>query len=187
MSYLLEPLFECLVRRRKYEEYKYLEWTGNETLQLQRMAYQGLGSESWSGYTDSVPKTRPGYFLADLHVEYSVDRNEQVGPAVKRSTHTTNTWVSQSQAHPNVDQAEPRTRTNSTESSTNVQISPASYDLALPAVMSPSGVPSLEIPPGLMSNELNTGEPISPISQMPQPETPNLVVVDSEPNQGYRF
>lgn len=78
VSYLLEPIFECLARRSKFEEFKHLEWTGNETLQLQRMAYQGLGSESWSGYTDAVPKTRPGYFLADLHREYSAGRNEEI-------------------------------------------------------------------------------------------------------------
>ncbi|KAJ0110219.1 hypothetical protein J7T55_000651 [Diaporthe amygdali] len=176
VSYLLEPIFEYLVRRRKYEEYKYLEWTGNETLQLQRMAYQGLGSKAWSGYTDSVPKTRPGYFLADLHVEYAVDRSKEVGSAIKKDAQTSNTWVPQSRANPNADRQGSESGTDGTESSTDVQISPASYELVLPAAVSPSGVSSLEIPPGLMSSELNAGEPISPISQMSQPESFNLAV-----------
>ncbi|KAG6357480.1 hypothetical protein INS49_013357 [Diaporthe citri] len=91
ISYLLEPIFQYLARRHKYEEYKYIEWTGDETLQLQRMAYQGLGSEAWSGYTDSVPKTRPGYFLADLHLAYSHDENKEVVSDVQRSAQPANT------------------------------------------------------------------------------------------------
>lgn len=47
-----------------------MEWAANGTLQLQRLAYQGLGSEKWSNYTDDIPKTRPGYFLADLARAY---------------------------------------------------------------------------------------------------------------------
>ncbi|KAK2597555.1 hypothetical protein N8I77_012334 [Diaporthe amygdali] len=176
VSYLLEPIFECLARRRKHEEYKYLEWTGNETLQLQRMAYQGLGSEAWSGYTDSIPKTRPGYFLADLHVENSIKRSKEAGATVKKDAQITNTRGFQSQANHNADRPESVTGTDGTDSSTDVQISPAPYELALPAAVSRSGVSSLEMPPELMSRELNSAEPVSPISQVSQPEGSNLAI-----------
>lgn len=69
-SYAAEPLLTLFYSRRRYEEYKYLEWAANGTMQLQRLAYQGLGSEKWAGYTDDVPRTRPGYILADLARAY---------------------------------------------------------------------------------------------------------------------
>lgn len=174
-------MFEHLARRRKYEEYKYLEWTGNETLQLQRMAYQGLGSEAWSGYTDSIPKTRPGYFLADLHVAYSHDQTKEIKSVVKKSAKTGNTQVSQSQAIPNTDRPESLTSIDGTGSSTTVRTSSTSDEIALPEVVSPTDVSFLEISPRLLSSELGSDEAISPISQVSQPGASRLAM-QSAPN-----
>lgn len=171
---MLEPIFECLARRRKYEEYKYLEWTGNETLQLQRMAYQGLGSEAWSGYTDSVPKTRPGYFLADLHFEYSLERNKEVASAIRGKAHTASTQALQSQARSNADRSESVTVTASTVPSTNVRASSVSNEAVLPDATSTTEVSVLEVSPRLLTVELGAGEPISPISQVSYPEGSEL-------------
>lgn len=91
-SYVAEPLLALFYSRRKYKEYKYLEWAANGTLQLQRLAYQGLGSEKWSNYTDDIPMTRPGYFLADLaraYPEYDDDEVQEVKPTVHAASTTT--------------------------------------------------------------------------------------------------
>lgn len=89
-SYVAEPLLAVFYSRRKYQEYKYLEWAANSTLQLQRLAYQGLGSEKWSNYTDDIPKTRPGYFLADLARAYPPEDDEYEAQKMKPS-HATST------------------------------------------------------------------------------------------------
>lgn len=74
-SYVLEPIFECLYRRRKYREYTFLEWSASETLQLQRIGFQGIGSGTWSGYTDNIPRTKEGEALASLALEYPLKAN----------------------------------------------------------------------------------------------------------------
>lgn len=56
--------------KSKRGEYRYLEWTSNGTLQLQRLAYQGIKSGKWSGYTDEVPMTESGALLGDLTQSY---------------------------------------------------------------------------------------------------------------------
>lgn len=98
-SYIAEPLLSLFYSRRGYEEYKYLEWAANGTLQLQRLAYQGLGSEKWTNYKDDVPKTGPGYFLADLARAYppgnDKDEVQQVKPTVQVTTSTTTPSVSE--------------------------------------------------------------------------------------------
>lgn len=68
-------MIACLYRRdqaRKLKrgEYRYLEWTSNGTLQLQRLAYQGIKSGKWSGYTDEIPMTESGALLGDLTQAY---------------------------------------------------------------------------------------------------------------------
>lgn len=71
-SYTLGLLLACLHRTRGcLEHHAFLEWATDETLQLQRLAYQGLGSGSWSGYTDAVPRTRPGEALGSLPLAYA--------------------------------------------------------------------------------------------------------------------
>ncbi|RDA88275.1 hypothetical protein CP532_0299 [Ophiocordyceps camponoti-leonardi (nom. inval.)] len=69
VSYTLAPILSLLERKRM--KYTYLEWVSNETLQLQRAAYQGIGSGSWEGLTDSVPRTSRGEKLADLPLHYT--------------------------------------------------------------------------------------------------------------------
>ncbi|KAK2613403.1 hypothetical protein N8I77_000321 [Diaporthe amygdali] len=91
VSYIVEPLLSFWYAHRKYEEYKYLEWAANSTLQLQRLAYQGLGSEKWSNYTDDIPKTRPGYFLADLARAYPPGEDDDEIQEAKPTIQTNNT------------------------------------------------------------------------------------------------
>ncbi|RDA94691.1 hypothetical protein CP533_6797 [Ophiocordyceps camponoti-saundersi (nom. inval.)] len=53
------------------DPYAFLEWTTNETLQLQRAAYQGIQPGTWKGYTDAVPKTQDDEILPDLTRTYA--------------------------------------------------------------------------------------------------------------------
>ncbi|ETS78241.1 hypothetical protein PFICI_10303 [Pestalotiopsis fici W106-1] len=69
VSLILEPIFDCLHSRSKYKQYKHLEWTTNETLQLHRLAHEGAGSQQWSGCTESAPTTAPEASLASLNIE----------------------------------------------------------------------------------------------------------------------
>ena len=126
------------------------------------MAYQGLGSEAWSGYTDSIPKTRPGYFLADLHIEYSVEQSKEVGAAEMIGAQTATTKVRRSQVL--------FTGTDGVGSSTDLRSSLVSDDSVLPEVVSPIAVSHLEISPRPMSSQLGPGEPISPITEASQSE-----------------
>ncbi|KAK7740716.1 hypothetical protein SLS53_005184 [Cytospora paraplurivora] len=89
VSYIIEPVLSILHARKRYEEYKFLEWSADATLQLQRLAYQGLGSERWSNYTDTIPKTRPAYFLADLALAYPQGRGDAGEEETKRPAQTT--------------------------------------------------------------------------------------------------
>lgn len=86
-SYITEPLLALFYSRHRYEEYKYLEWAANGTLQLQRLAYQGIGSQKWSNYTDDIPKTRAGYFLADLARAYPPDDDDDESQEKKPAAH----------------------------------------------------------------------------------------------------
>ncbi|PFH59429.1 hypothetical protein XA68_12406 [Ophiocordyceps unilateralis] len=70
-SYAIEPLYELLWRLRRYKEYSFLEWSANETLQLHRAAHQGIGSGTWTGFVDAVPKTEANEVLADLTLRYA--------------------------------------------------------------------------------------------------------------------
>lgn len=90
ISYSLEPIFGYFYRRQAYSGYKYLEWTTNQTLQLQRLAYQGLGSGAWSGYSDTIPTTRDAYFLADLPLSYPVEDEKSDGIQTQIPTHPQN-------------------------------------------------------------------------------------------------
>lgn len=90
-SYILEPIFSCLYRRKNYEEYTYLDWTATGTLQLQRVGYQGLGSGMWSGYTDTIPRTQPGDIMEDMPRSYPVrgGRSTAYGSPEQTSTYST--------------------------------------------------------------------------------------------------
>lgn len=85
-SFTLEPVYACLHRRgKKYEQYKYLEWTATETLQLQRLAYQGIKSGTWSGYTNDVPMTKPREMLGNLPASYQVPGSGPAGGQGRRA------------------------------------------------------------------------------------------------------
>lgn len=79
ISYVLEPIFECLYHRRKYREYTFLEWSASETLQLQRIGFQGVGSGTWSGYTDNIPRTKQDETLTGLALEYPLEADGRDG------------------------------------------------------------------------------------------------------------
>lgn len=138
-SYIAEPLLALSYSRRRYKEYKYLEWAANSTLQLQRLAYQGLGSEKWSNYTDDIPKTRPGYFLADLARAYPPEDDEV--HEVKPTVHAASTFT------PSV-----------SETSANLRVSEQSRGAPSRPVSAVS-----ELAPQAVSPQA-----ISPISQHPQ-------------------
>ncbi|POS74473.1 hypothetical protein DHEL01_v207137 [Diaporthe helianthi] len=70
MSYLLEPIQNLLHRRKKTDDYARLEWATPESLQLQRAAYQGIGSGTWTGHFDAIPVTKPKEYLSDLPRTY---------------------------------------------------------------------------------------------------------------------
>lgn len=68
-------------RKLKPEEYKYLEWASNGTLQLQRLAYQGIKSGKWSRYTGDIPMTESGELLRGLSQAYlEAPRDQEQGP-----------------------------------------------------------------------------------------------------------
>lgn len=68
LELILEPILRCIQRRRNIALYQRLEWVTTETLQLQRMAHEGLGAGTWEGTTESVPFTAPSEPLARLNV-----------------------------------------------------------------------------------------------------------------------
>jgi hypothetical protein len=78
-SYVLEPIHAYLERRRQSPGYSYFEWNVNATLQLQRLAYQGLGSGEWGDYEESIPKTKEAEPLVDLVSSYWPAKNIRQG------------------------------------------------------------------------------------------------------------
>ena len=54
---------------RNRDAYTRLEWTINETLQLQRLAHEELGIGTWDGCAEDVPVTEKGQRLAVLDLE----------------------------------------------------------------------------------------------------------------------
>ncbi|KAL0257341.1 hypothetical protein SLS55_008152 [Diplodia seriata] len=71
LSYTLEPLASWIQKRRKSRapNYACLEWATNETLQLQRQAYEQSGIGVWEGCASRVPVTKGGERLAVLDLE----------------------------------------------------------------------------------------------------------------------
>ncbi|KAI1733797.1 hypothetical protein F4680DRAFT_471702 [Xylaria scruposa] len=55
LSFALQPVLSCAQKRWKNREYENLEWISNETLQLQRLAYEESGQGDWSKCLDSIP------------------------------------------------------------------------------------------------------------------------------------
>ncbi|KAF4540320.1 Cytochrome p450 protein [Lasiodiplodia theobromae] len=71
LSYVLEPLTACFQHRRhsRRATYARLEWVTDETLQLQRQAYEQAGMGEWTGCAGNVPVTKGGERLAGLDLE----------------------------------------------------------------------------------------------------------------------
>ncbi|KAK4697740.1 hypothetical protein P7C71_g386, partial [Lecanoromycetidae sp. Uapishka_2] len=59
-SLVIEPIFSFLRLKLHWKDHKPLQWTLDEKLQLQRLAYEESGQGVWSGGMDSVPVTRKG-------------------------------------------------------------------------------------------------------------------------------
>lgn len=70
ISYLLEPVQNFLYRRKKIAGYARLEWATTESLQLQRAAYQGISSGTWTGHFDAIPITASDEIMGDLPHSY---------------------------------------------------------------------------------------------------------------------
>jgi hypothetical protein len=68
VSYLLEPVQAFLHRRCRHQQYAYLEWTANASLQLHRLAHEELDTEKWSQCTTEIPITDPEATLAHLDI-----------------------------------------------------------------------------------------------------------------------
>ncbi|KAI0544175.1 hypothetical protein F4679DRAFT_591693 [Xylaria curta] len=68
VSFALEPLLECLYKRRKYKPYAHFEWISNNSLQLHRLAQEELGLTKWSRCTEEVPTTDRDAYLASLDI-----------------------------------------------------------------------------------------------------------------------
>ncbi|RDA95396.1 hypothetical protein CP533_3421 [Ophiocordyceps camponoti-saundersi (nom. inval.)] len=77
ISFGLEPLLDFLGSRQNPKHYAYLERQSCQVLQLQRAAYQGIGSGAWQGFNGAVPRTKGMEVLADLTSWYSDSRDDE--------------------------------------------------------------------------------------------------------------
>lgn len=185
-SYTFEPLLAFFYSRSKYKEYKYLEWAVNGTLQLQRLAYQGLGSEKWSNYTDDIPKTRPGYFLADLARAYPPDDRDDETHELKPTVHTGSTATvtvleasvdrsvsGQSRGVPSCPDAE--------FTETDPQHVPRMWQ-ALPPTPQPMSPHSQAVPSSLQASS-QSPQAVSPVSQIASPISPSGAALGNQYHQ----
>lgn len=88
-SYVLEPIFECLFRHKKYREYTFLEWSASGTLQLQRLGFQGVGCGVWSGYTNNIPRTKEAEALAGLALAYPPEADDSLSQSQEKTDRNT--------------------------------------------------------------------------------------------------
>ena len=66
--WLLEYVAQWLSKYTSHGTYKLLEWTANDTLQLQRLAHEELGLGTWSSTATCYPITMPGEHLATIDI-----------------------------------------------------------------------------------------------------------------------
>ncbi len=85
VAYTLEYLIEWFQKHKSIGVYQRLEWTTNETLQLQRLAHEELGCGTWSRTAGDHPVTAPHEQLAVL------DISEPEHPRLKSSMVKTGT------------------------------------------------------------------------------------------------
>ncbi|KAK8088380.1 hypothetical protein PG997_003341 [Apiospora hydei] len=62
----LESLAACIQKRCRLDPYSRLEWNTNHTLQLQRLAHEGLGLGEWTDCDKAIPVMRAGSQHAEL-------------------------------------------------------------------------------------------------------------------------
>ena len=84
-AFLLEPVLAALFKLPWFQHnqklrYAYAEWQAGTTLQIQRLAHEGLGVGTWSNPTGTVPVTQGNEKLAALDVS---DANH---PRLRRSS-----------------------------------------------------------------------------------------------------
>ncbi|OJD29408.1 cytochrome p450 protein [Diplodia corticola] len=65
-SFVLEPVALWVRKRYGLDYGAHLEWYSNETLQLQRLAHEGVGVGTWSHAVNDIPLTGSGELLATL-------------------------------------------------------------------------------------------------------------------------
>ncbi|KAI1734534.1 hypothetical protein F4680DRAFT_470779 [Xylaria scruposa] len=100
VSYLLEPIFEWLHKRKESSQYPYLEWVTNATLQLQRLAHEEVGFGTWTEGTETIPLTKAHELLGSLDItdpRHPVLRRTMTGDGVplsaESSTKTRHTGI----------------------------------------------------------------------------------------------
>jgi hypothetical protein len=69
LDWTLESCLDLVQRKRPRHDYSRLEWKSNATLQLHRMAHEGIASGLWSKSTSSVPITSPKELLTSLNID----------------------------------------------------------------------------------------------------------------------
>ncbi|OCL10554.1 hypothetical protein AOQ84DRAFT_246874, partial [Glonium stellatum] len=70
LDFALVPCPDCFQRRRHRSRYARLEWRTNATLQLQRLAHEGIGAGVWSRADEENPVTEEAELLAVLVIEH---------------------------------------------------------------------------------------------------------------------
>ncbi|KAI1753852.1 hypothetical protein F4782DRAFT_545630 [Xylaria castorea] len=69
ISYILEPLFQWLSKKRKFRQYAHLEWVTNGALQLHRLAHdEEHGQSSWLRCDQEVPINNAEALLPSLDI-----------------------------------------------------------------------------------------------------------------------
>ncbi|KAI1265475.1 hypothetical protein F5Y18DRAFT_417183 [Xylariaceae sp. FL1019] len=69
VSFILEPVFSFLYKAFDHNRYATQEWNANTTLQLQRLAHEGVGFGTWSKGADRIPVTESDELLACLNLQ----------------------------------------------------------------------------------------------------------------------
>lgn len=65
----LEWILDLFQRKKSQYRYSQLEWKSNNTLQLQRLAYEGIGSGTWLRAVETVPITLTDELLTGLDIK----------------------------------------------------------------------------------------------------------------------
>ncbi|KAK8112477.1 hypothetical protein PG984_013003 [Apiospora sp. TS-2023a] len=82
ISYILDPIFECLHTRYRHKSYQHLEWRSNATLQIHRLAEEQIGFSTWEDCTAFIPTTTTS--AADDSAMSSLDIADPNHPKLRR-------------------------------------------------------------------------------------------------------